>query len=59
MFRKAVFGHFLDVELVFNGLMSHYILLKEVEERRDNIIRFKLMGDNVSFGQKDFDIITR
>lgn len=32
MFRKTLFGYFLDVKLVFNGPLCHYILLKEVDD---------------------------
>ena len=45
VFRKIVFGHFLDVKLVFNGLLCYYILLREVEdEHEDIIVSFKLFG---------------
>lgn len=58
MFRRTIFGYILDVKLVFSGPLCHYILLREVKKRRDNIISFKLYGEKVSFGQEDFDIIT-
>lgn len=56
MFRKTMFGHLLDVKLVFNGPMCLYILLREVKDEWEDIISFKLLGE-VSFGRKDFDII--
>ncbi|TYJ97762.1 Ulp1-like peptidase [Cucumis melo var. makuwa] len=59
MFKKTIFGHFLDVKFIFNGLLCHYILLREVEDERDNVISFKLLHQNVSFGQEDFNTITR
>lgn len=58
MFRKTLFGHFLDAKLVSNGHMCHYILLKEVKNEWDDVISFKLLGHKASFGWKDFDIIT-
>lgn len=57
MFRKTLFGHFLDVMLVFNGPFCHYILLREVEDERDDLISFRLLSQKVYFGRKDFDII--
>ena len=57
MFRKTIFGHFLDAKLVFNGPLYHYILLREVEDEGNNIISFKLLGQKVSFGWEDFDTI--
>ena len=44
---------------MFNGPLCHYILLREVEERRDNTINFKSLGEKVSFEWEDFDIITK
>lgn len=49
MFRKTPFGHFLDVKLVFNGPLYHYILLREVVDDRKDVISFKLLGEKVSF----------
>lgn len=54
-----MFEHFLDVKLVSNRPMYDYILSREVEDEREVAISFKLLGENVSFGWKDFDIITR
>ena len=50
IFRKIFFGHFLDVKLVFNGPMCHYILLGEVEDERDDVTSFILLDLKVSFG---------
>ncbi|TYK26624.1 Ulp1-like peptidase [Cucumis melo var. makuwa] len=58
MFRKRIFGYFLDVKLVFNRPLCHYILLREVEDEWDNISSFKILDQKVSFGLKDFDTIT-
>lgn len=58
MFRKIVFGHFLNyVKFVFNGLLCHFILLRVVKERWDDIISFKLLGDKVFFRREDFNTI--
>ncbi|XP_038904324.1 uncharacterized protein LOC120090678 [Benincasa hispida] len=48
----------MDPWLVFNGLLCHYILLKEVEEDKEDVISFKLLGKKVSFGREEFDIVT-
>ncbi|KAA0062375.1 Ulp1-like peptidase [Cucumis melo var. makuwa] len=55
MFRKTIFGNFLDVKLVFNEPLYHFILLREVEEGRENTNSFKLLGEKVSFRREDFD----
>ena len=44
MFRKTLFGHFLDIKPVFNGPLCHYILLRRGDDGQDNIISFKLLG---------------
>lgn len=59
MFRQTVFGHCLDVKLVLNGHLCHYILLREVREDREDVISFKLLGTKVSFGRNEFDIVTQ
>ena len=47
----------LDIKLVFNRLMYHYILLIEIEDEQEDVISFKLLGVKIYFGWKDFDII--
>ncbi|TYK15907.1 Ulp1-like peptidase [Cucumis melo var. makuwa] len=59
MFRKTIFGHFMDVKSVFNGLLCHHILLREVEDEPDDIISFKSLSQKVSFDWEDFDTVTR
>ncbi|KAL0546604.1 hypothetical protein IC582_016516 [Cucumis melo] len=44
LFRKTKFGHFLDLNIVFNGLLIHYLLLREVEDERKDSISFLLGG---------------
>ncbi|XP_022157998.1 uncharacterized protein LOC111024595 [Momordica charantia] len=58
MFRKTVFGHLLDVDLVFNGPLIHSVLLREVEESTPDTISFNLFWTKVSFGRREFDIIS-
>ncbi|XP_022156465.1 uncharacterized protein LOC111023353 [Momordica charantia] len=58
MFRKTIFGHLLDVDLVFNGPLIHNILLREVEDSTPNTISFNLFGRRVSFGRREFDLIS-
>lgn len=45
------------MKFVFNGSLFHFILLREVEERQNDMISFKLLGDKVFIGWKNFDII--
>ena len=58
MFRKTIFGHFLDINLVFNGPLCNYILLKEVKDEWNDLISFKLLGQKVSLRWENFDIST-
>ncbi|XP_022158660.1 uncharacterized protein LOC111025123 [Momordica charantia] len=58
MFRKTIFGHLLNVDLVFNGSLVHNILLREVEDSTTDSISFNLFGRKVSFGRREFDLIS-
>ncbi|KAA0032540.1 Ulp1-like peptidase [Cucumis melo var. makuwa] len=57
MLRKILFGHFLDVKLMFNGLLCRYILLREVDNKQDDVISFKLLSQKGSIRREDFDTI--
>lgn len=46
------------MDLVFNGSSIHNILLREVEDSTRNTISFNLFGRKVSFGWREFDIIS-
>ena len=54
-----MFEHFLDVKLVFNRPLCHYILRIEAKNEREDVVSFKLLGEKISFGRKDFDIMAR
>ncbi|TYJ98334.1 hypothetical protein E5676_scaffold232G00590 [Cucumis melo var. makuwa] len=43
MLRKILFGHFLDVKLMFNGLLCRYILLKEIDNKQDDFEEDKVL----------------
>ncbi|XP_022159253.1 uncharacterized protein LOC111025667 [Momordica charantia] len=59
MFRKTVFGHLLDLDLVFNVSLIHKILLREIEDSSTpNTISFNLFGSKVLFRRREFDIIS-
>ncbi|XP_022157016.1 uncharacterized protein LOC111023842 [Momordica charantia] len=58
MFRQTCFGPILDMDVVFNGPLIHHLLLREVEEPRQDVISFDLFGKRVSFGKREFDLIT-
>ena len=57
IFKKTLFDHFLDVKLVFNGLLSRYIFLREMDDEWDYVISFKLLSWKVSFERKDYNTI--
>ena len=54
-----MFGPFLNMKLVFNGLLCHYILLREVKDKQDVVILIKLLDQKVFFGWKNFYTSTR
>ncbi|KAL0553844.1 hypothetical protein IC582_007748 [Cucumis melo] len=58
LFRKIKFGHFLDLNIVFNGPLIHYLLLREVEDEGKDSISFLLGGVVCTFGRREFNIIT-
>ncbi|KAL0548375.1 hypothetical protein IC582_012824 [Cucumis melo] len=58
LFRKIKFGHFLDLNIVFNGPLIHYLLLREVEDERNDYISFLLEGVVCTFDRREFNIIT-
>ncbi|KAL0549166.1 hypothetical protein IC582_013647 [Cucumis melo] len=58
LFRKTKFGHFLDLNIVFNGPLIHYLLLREVEDEGKDSISFLLGGVVCTFGRRQFNIIT-
>ncbi|KAL0537547.1 hypothetical protein IC582_026525 [Cucumis melo] len=58
LFRKTKFGHFLDLNIVFNGPLIHYLLLREVEDEGKDSISFLLGGVVCTFDRREFNIIT-
>ncbi|KAL4035781.1 hypothetical protein IC575_004488 [Cucumis melo] len=58
LFKKTKFGHFLDLNIVFNGPLIHYLLLREVEDEGKDSISFLLGGVVCTFGRREFNIIT-
>ena len=68
MFKKKNFDHFLDVKLVFNGPLYHYILLREVEEERVPVdlcrgqrwhvspSHYRFLYFNINFEVSDYNI---
>ncbi|KAL4021090.1 hypothetical protein IC575_019879 [Cucumis melo] len=57
LFRKTKFRHFLDLNIVFNGPLIHYLLLREVEDEGKDYISFLLGGVVCTFGWREFNII--
>ncbi|KAA0061902.1 Ulp1-like peptidase [Cucumis melo var. makuwa] len=59
MFEKTIFGPLLNVNILFNGQLIHHFLLRQIpEDGNANGICFSLLGKNVCFTQKEFNIIT-
>ena len=57
LFRKTKFDHFLDLNIVFNGSLIHYLLLREVGEKGNDHISFLLGGVACTFGRREFNIV--
>ncbi|KAL4035491.1 hypothetical protein IC575_004184 [Cucumis melo] len=59
MFDKTIFGPLLNVNMVFNGQLIHHFLLRQIpEDGNADGICFSVLGKNVRFTQKEFNIIT-
>ncbi|KAL0546585.1 hypothetical protein IC582_016496 [Cucumis melo] len=59
MFDKTIFGSLLNVNMVFNGQLIHHFLLRQIlEDGNADGIYFSVLGKNVCFTQKEFNIIT-
>ena len=59
MFEKTIFGPLLNVNMVFNGQLIHHFLLRQIpEDGNADGICFSVLGKNVCFTQKEFNIIT-
>ncbi|TYK13648.1 Ulp1-like peptidase [Cucumis melo var. makuwa] len=60
MFDKTIFGPLLNVNMVFNGQLIHHFLLRQIpEDGNADGVCFSVLGKNVRFTQKEFNIITR
>ncbi|KAL0541123.1 hypothetical protein IC582_021160 [Cucumis melo] len=59
IFEKTIFGPLLNVNMVFNGQLIHHFLLRQIpEDGNADGICFSVLGKNVRFTQKEFNIIT-
>ncbi|XP_038896227.1 uncharacterized protein LOC120084503 [Benincasa hispida] len=58
LFEKMVFGRFVNMDIIFNSPLVHYILLTEVVDDRKNIMTFDLNGTVVTFFKEDFPLVT-
>ncbi|XP_038896598.1 uncharacterized protein LOC120084856 [Benincasa hispida] len=58
MFKKTVFGPFLDIELVFNNPLIHHMLLRELKKPGIDSISFFVRGKIITFSNDDFLLIT-
>ncbi|KAL0540183.1 hypothetical protein IC582_024416 [Cucumis melo] len=59
MFEKTIFGPLLNVNMVFNDQLIHHFLLRRIpEDGNADGICFSVLGKNIRFTQKEFNIIT-
>ena len=59
LFKKKIFGRFVDMDIMFNSPLIHYVLLREVEGNRGNAMTFDLNGMIITFSKEDFLLVTR
>ena len=55
--KKTVFGRFVDMDIIFNSLPVHHILLREVEDDRGDAMTFDLNGKIVMFSKEEFLLV--
>ena len=58
LFRNTKFGHFLDLNIIFNESLIHYLLLREVEDEGKDHISFMIGEVVCTFSRREFNIIT-
>ncbi|XP_038902406.1 uncharacterized protein LOC120089046 [Benincasa hispida] len=58
MYKRTVFGRFLDIELVFNSPLIHHMLLREVKNSGMDSISFFVRRKVITFSKDDFLLIT-
>ncbi|XP_038896437.1 uncharacterized protein LOC120084700 [Benincasa hispida] len=58
MFRRTVFGRFVDVDMVFNNPIVHHMLLREVKRTKSDLMSFSVCGKVVTFSKDDFFVMT-
>ncbi|KAL0561596.1 hypothetical protein IC582_002030 [Cucumis melo] len=59
MLNKTIFGPLLNVNMVFNGQLIYHFLLWQISEKANaDGICISVLGKNVRFTQKKFNIIT-
>ncbi|KAL4025022.1 hypothetical protein IC575_013396 [Cucumis melo] len=59
IFDKTIFGPLLNVNMVFNDQLIHHFLLRQIpEDANADGICFSVLGNNVCFTPKKFNIIT-
>ncbi|XP_038904309.1 uncharacterized protein LOC120090663 [Benincasa hispida] len=57
LYKKMVFGRFIDTDIIFNSPLVHYILLREVVDDRKDAMTFNLNGTVVTFSKEDFLLV--
>ena len=60
LFKKTVFGRFVEIDIIFNNPLVHHILLREVHDQNSNVesMYFNLSGHTVKFSKDEFLLVT-
>ncbi|XP_008437501.1 uncharacterized protein LOC103482899 isoform X3 [Cucumis melo] len=58
LFKRTVFGRFVDMDLVFSSPLVHHILLREVKDERPDAMSFNLNGIIATFSKEEFLLVT-
>lgn len=54
-----MFGQFVDMDLVFNNLLVHHILQREVRSKRKDAMSFDIRGTVMAFFKEEFLLVIK
>lgn len=60
IFKESAFGHFISMSenMTYCGVLTHYLLLRQIETRKRHELWFKVNGTATRFGMREFALIT-
>ena len=60
IFKNSCFGHYLNMstEWAYCGVLTHYLLLRQIKTKKQNEMWFKAEGKPARFGMTEFALTT-